>query len=105
MRKFNFFIGAMGGALGGFILSNKKLRKQLQEAEDGKQAAVILGEAIKKSGGDLAHEAKQWLESEETQEKMSAWKEYAFDVWKKTKKQAKGEAKRTYRRVQKTLVK
>lgn len=75
MRKFNFIIGALSGVFGGMLMSNKKLRQKLKEADDPKEAARIIGKEMQHSGKQVAQETQDFVRSEEFQ----SW-------WKKTKK-------------------
>ena len=105
MKKFNFLIGALGGALGGFVLSNKKLRNQLGEAKTKKEAAKILGEAIQKSGSELANDTKKLLESEEVQSKLKNFKEFANEKWADLQTEVSGIAKRAVKTAKKETTK
>ena len=97
-------------------MSNKRLRDKLAKAKNKKEAAHILGEAIQKSGTDLAHEAKKWAESEDVQTKVSKWKKMATKKWdevqselakatKQATKKAKKAAKKTCKSAKKCVKK
>ena len=85
MRKFNFLIGTLGGALGGYLLSNPALRKKLAKAKDANEAARILGRELQKSGKMVAKEAKALVEREDVHEKFKEWRQYFVSEGKKLK--------------------
>lgn len=74
MRSLKFLLGAVGGLLGGMLLTNKNLRKKLKEADDPKEAAKILGQEMHRGGKELAKEAKEWAKSDEAKKQWSAVK-------------------------------
>ena len=77
MRKFSFLIGALGGALGGYLLSKPKLVEQLSRAKDATHAAKMLGKQLQQDGQKLAREVKEFVESDEVQENISKAKKFA----------------------------
>ena len=114
MRNLKFLIGALGGAFGGYMLSNKKLRKQLSEAKDANEAAKILGKEIQKSGKGVAKDIREWIDSEEFQQKFDLAKGYLSgkgellkkEVTKSVKKVGKTAKKKvnaTYRKARKAV--
>ena len=72
MRSIKFLIGALGGLVGGMLLTNKNLRKKLKDAEDPKDAAKILGQEMHRGGKELAKEAKEWAQSDEAKKQWNA---------------------------------
>lgn len=105
MKKFNFIIGALGGALSGYLMSNKKLRQQLVKAKDKKEAAKILGESIKQSGSDLAQDAKELLESESVQKTFGDFRTFANKKWTEVQKEIGSYAKKATGHAKKALKK
>ncbi len=87
MRKVSIFLSALGGALGGYILSNEKLRKELSGAKDAEAAAKALGKHLAADGNKLAHEVKKFAESDEVQKKIGEAKKYAKATWKDASKE------------------
>lgn len=88
MRKLNLFLGAVGGFLGGLLLSNKKLRRELRETKDPQVAAKILGKELQRGSKEVAKEAKEWFESPETQRGLKRFKHYLLKQWKGVEKEA-----------------
>ena len=39
MKKISLLLSTLGGAMGGYLLSNKKLREELMKAKDAETAA------------------------------------------------------------------
>lgn len=72
MRSLKFLLGAVGGLLGGMLLTNKNLRKKLKDADDPKEAAKILGQEMHRGGKELAKEAKDWAKSDEAKKQWNA---------------------------------
>lgn len=87
MKKLSLFVTALGGALGGYILSNDKLRKELSNSKNAEDAAKLLGKHLANDGNKLAHEVKKFVESEEVQTKIGHAKKYAKDTWKDASKE------------------
>lgn len=77
MKKFSLLVGALGGSLAGYLLSNKKLRDELANAKDPEAAAKLLGKSLQKDGKKLAKQAKEFMDSEEVQESITNAKKYA----------------------------
>ncbi len=87
MKKLSLFVTALGGALGGYILSNDKLRKELSTAKNAESAAKTLGKHLAEDGNKLAGEVKKFVESDEVQKKIGQAKKYAKDTWKDASKE------------------
>lgn len=103
MKKFNFLIGALGGALGGYLLSNPELRKKLAAAKDHNEAAKILGRELQKSGKKVAKEAKALVERDDVNEKFNEWKQYFIYEGDKLKQKATSKAKSTAKKAKKKV--
>lgn len=103
MRKFNFLVGTLSGLFGGLLLSNKKLRKKLKEAEDPKEAARIIGKEMQRSGKDVAIEAKEWVESDDVQKGIKRAKKFLTkklgEVGSDAKKKAKTACKKAKKKI------
>ncbi len=56
MKKLSFLVGTLGGAMAGYVFSNKKLREQLVNAKDPSAAAKILGKHLSEDGQVVAKE-------------------------------------------------
>lgn len=110
MKKFSLLLGTLGGALGGYILSNDRLRKQLADAKDANAMAKVLGQHLTKDGKKVAKEVKTFVESDEVQKKLSHAKAFASKklgvaqrelekLMKKGAKEAKRYAKKGMKKV------
>jgi hypothetical protein len=103
MKKLNFLVGTVSGLFGGLLLSNKKLRNKLKNAEDPKEAAKIIGNEMKRSGKDVAKEAKEWVESDDVQKGFKKAKKYLCkklgEVGTETKKKTKSAYKKAKKKV------
>lgn len=109
-------MSTLGGAMAGYLLSNKKLRDELAKADDPESVAKALGKHLQKDGKKIAKEVQAFLESEDVQGNITKAKGYAKQkcdeasgelkkmVGTQTKK-AKGAAVRARRAVPKTAKK
>jgi len=86
MKRFSLLLGAIGGALGGYLLSNDKLRTDLQRAKTPEAAAKLLGKHLQQDGSKIAKEAKAFIESEDVQKNVSKMKKFATKKLKEAKK-------------------
>ena len=77
MKKLSLLIGTIGGAMAGYVASNKKLRDKLSSAKDADDAAKILGRFLQKDGKKVAKQVQTFVESEEVQEHLGTAKEFA----------------------------
>ncbi len=121
MKKLSLLLGTLGGAMAGYLFSNKELRDQLTNAKDAETAAKLLGKHLQKDGKKVAHEVQKFMESDDVQRNIGKAKEFAREkadqarkelqslvgkgakeaerAFKKGAKQAKRTAKQTARRV------
>lgn len=90
MKKLSFLVGTLGGALAGYVFSNKKLRTELLEAKDASVAAKILGKHLSKDGQHVAKEVRQLAEEHHLDDKISGGKKYVQEYYK----DAKGEVQK-----------
>ena len=87
MKKISLLIGALGGALGGYLLSNTKLREGLMNAKDPEHAARILGKHLQQDGKKLAKDAQSFIESKEVQDNLKKARKFAEQRMNDAKKQ------------------
>src|SRR3989338_10002835 len=87
MKKFSLLIGALGGALGGYLLSNTKLREGLLDAKDPEHAAKLLANHLRNDGKKLAKEAQNFLESKEVQSNIAKARKFATKKMHEAKRQ------------------
>lgn len=67
MRKLSLLIGALGGALAGYVFSNAKLREELSHAKDAEDAAHILGKHMQHDGKKLGKHVTEFIQSDDVQ--------------------------------------
>lgn len=110
MRKFSLLLGAMGGALAGYLLSNDKLRGELKKAKTPESAAKLLGKHLQQDGSKIAKEAKKFVESDDVQRNFKKVKKYATEKLKEAQenmkdivKQGKKEAKKVVKEGKKAV--
>ncbi len=89
MKKVSMFLGALGGAMAGYVFSNKKLREELIKAKDPQAAAKVLGAHLQKDGHQFANDVKEFVESDPVQHKMGEAKKYAKKQYVTAKKEVK----------------
>lgn len=85
MKKLSFLLGTVGGALAGYVFSNKKLRDQLVNAKDPTQAAKILGKHLSQDGQIVAKEVGQLAEQYDLDDRISDGKKYVQNYYKSAK--------------------
>ncbi len=83
MKKVSLLLGALGGAMAGYLFSNEKLRSELSEAKDAEAAGKILAKHLQTDGKQVGHEIKRFATSPEVKDNMVKAKKY---VQKQAKK-------------------
>ena len=110
MKKLTFLLGTLGGAMAGYIFSNKKLRTELKNAPDAAAAAKVLGKHLSADGQMVAKEAKQLAQEHHLDDRIAEGKKYVEGYYKSAKsevqkflgakvKEATGVAKRAKRKI------
>lgn len=87
MKKVSLFLGTLGGAMAGYIFSNKKLRDELMKAPDAQKAAQVLGKHLSEDGDKLAKDVKTFVESDAVQKRIKEAKSYANKQYVSAKKE------------------
>lgn len=105
MRKFSLLLGAMGGALAGYLLSNDKLRMELKKTKDPEAAAKLLGKHLQQDGTKIAKEVKQFVESDDVQKNLAKAKKFTLAKFKDAKKGMAGMVKRGRKEADKMMKK
>lgn len=77
MKKFSLLLGALGGAMAGYLLSNDKLRDALIKAKDAESAARTLGKHLQRDGRKLAREVQSFVESDDVRRNLGTFKTFA----------------------------
>ncbi|MEK7218145.1 MAG: hypothetical protein AAB728_01630 [Patescibacteria group bacterium] len=103
MKRFSLLLGAIGGALGGYLLSNEKLRTELKKAKNPEAAAKLLGRHLQQDGSKIAKEAKAFIESEDVQKNLAKAKKFATAKLKEAKKSMKDMVKHGRREADKMV--
>ncbi len=85
MKKISLLLGALGGAMAGYVFSNQKLRNELSEAKDAEAAAQILGKHMKSDGKKIGKEVWDFVQSDEVQKNINHAKKYAEKQFKTAK--------------------
>lgn len=88
MRKLTLLLGAMGGAMAGYVFSNKGLRDELTKAKDAEAAGKVLAKHLAKDGKQVGHEVKKFIDSDEVQDNLAKAKKYALEQAKELQKNA-----------------
>jgi hypothetical protein len=83
MKKLSLLLGALGGAMAGYVFSNSKLREELSDAKDAEAAGKILAKHLQKDSKQIGHEMKQFVESDEVQANLTKAKKYVQSNAKK----------------------
>jgi len=85
MKKLTFLLGTVGGAMAGYVFSNKKLRNEMLEAKDSKEAAKILGKHLSNDGQVVAKEVRQLAEQHGLDDRIADGKEYVQEYYSSAK--------------------
>jgi len=88
MKKLSFLLGTVGGALAGYVFSNKKLRTELGKTKDAAEAAKILGKHLAKDGQTVAREVGELAEQYHLDDRVAEGKEYVTSYYKTAKAEA-----------------
>lgn len=83
MRKLSLLLGALGGAMAGYVFSNTKLREELSEAKDAEAAGKILAKHLQKDGTQIGKEIQQFVKSDVVQDNLNKAKKYVNTNGKK----------------------
>lgn len=85
MKKLSLLLGALGGAMAGYVFSNTKLREELSDAKDADEAGKILAKHLQKDGKQVGKEIQQFVKSDAVQDNVKKAKQYADKQLKKLK--------------------
>jgi gas vesicle protein len=102
MKKLPLLLGALGGALAGYLFNNTTLRKQLTKAKDADQAAKILGKHLSADGKKIATEVQKFMESDEVQKNVKKAKGYVEKQAKEWKKETEKYVAKNAKNVERT---
>jgi hypothetical protein len=85
MKKLSLLLSTLGGAMAGYVFSNKKLREQLSNAKDPTAAAKILGKHLSHDGQMVAKEVAQLAEHHGLDDRVADGKKYVQTYYKNAK--------------------
>jgi hypothetical protein len=105
MKKISLLLGAMGGAIAGYLLSNDKLRLELKKAKNPEAAAKLLGKHLQSDGQKIAKEVKEFVESDDVQKNISKVRKFATSKFKEAKQNMKVMVKQGEKQADKLLKK
>ncbi len=109
MRKLPLLLGTLGGAMAGYLFSNKKLRDELSGAQNAEHAGKILAAHMQKDGKQIGAEVQKFVQSSVVQENLGKAKKMAQGYAKKwqgeVKTFVKGSAKKAKSSVKRAVSK
>lgn len=85
MKKVSLLLGALGGAMAGYVFSNGKLREELADAKDAEAAGKILAKHLQQDGKKIGHEVKKFAQSDDVKDNMAKAKKFVQQHAKKLK--------------------
>ncbi|MBI1812534.1 hypothetical protein HY285_00005 [Candidatus Peregrinibacteria bacterium] len=85
MRKLSLLIGALGGAMAGYLLSDEKLRKELVNAKNPEKAAKALGKHLQRDGMLVVKDVQAFVTSEDVQQNLQKAKKFARAKFREAK--------------------
>lgn len=95
MKKVSLLMGAVGGAMAGYLLSNDKLRQELMTAKTSEDAAKSLGKHLSTDGKKVAVEMQKFAKSDDVQKNVNKAKKFALSKWSEAQKSMKGLMKKS----------
>lgn len=90
MRKLPLLLGTLGGAMAGYLFSNKKLRDELSGAKDAEAAGKILAKHLQHDGRQIGAEVQKFVQSDVVQENLTKARKMAQDYAQKLKGDMRG---------------
>lgn len=89
MKKVSLLLGALGGAMAGYVFSNGKLREELAKAKDAEDAGKILAKHLQNDGKKIGHEVKRFATSDDVKHNLAKAKKFVAHHAKKVKNDMK----------------
>ena len=102
MKKVSLLISTLGGAMAGYLFSNKNLRDELTNAKDAEAAAKSLAKHLQKDGKKLATEMQKFVDSDDFQENVTKAKKFAKEKGEQAKKELQSVVKKSQAKAKKT---
>jgi hypothetical protein len=79
MKKLSLLLTSLVGAAGGYLLSNKKLRKELQQTKNVQEGLTKVVSHLKKDGKSLGDELQAAINTDAIQEPIANAKKFVTD--------------------------
>lgn len=76
MKKLSLLLGALGGAMAGYVFSNGKLREELSDAKDAEAAGKVLAKHLQRDGKQIGKEIQEFVKSDVVQDNLTKAKKY-----------------------------
>lgn len=105
MKKFSLLVGALGGAVLGYLASNKKLRDALGRAKSADVAGKIFAKHLQNDGKRLGKELKTLLESDEVRRRFHGLQTLVEKKLQKAGSDVQGFTRTTLRSARKNVTK
>ena len=85
MKKISLLLGTLGGAVAGYVFSNKKLRDELSRAKTAEDAGKVLAKHLQHDGKQIGNEVQKFVQSDTVQENIGKAKTVAQEYGRKWK--------------------
>ena len=86
MKKFSLLAATLGSTAAWYVLSNKKLRKDLAAAKTPEETVKVLQHYVGRDFSKIAKEVHELLHSDEVQEKIAKAKEVTEETFTAAKR-------------------
>lgn len=103
MRKLPLLLGTLGGAMAGYLFSNKKLREDLSNAKSAEQAGKILATHLQKDGAHIGQEVQKFVKSPVVQDNLAKAKKMATVYGKRLRTETAAFMKKGEQKVKKAM--
>ena len=87
MRKFSFLLSTLGGAIVGYLASNKKLRMELTKANSAEAAGKVFARHLQSDGKQIGKALKDFVESDKMQSQLTKAKSLVQHQFHKAEKE------------------
>lgn len=77
MGKYTLMVSALGGAIGGYVISNEKMRHEMAEASDAGEMAKTFGYHLASDGRKVVRELRSFVGHRNIGQKLKSAGTYA----------------------------